>query len=146
MSQHSENKYTVTSKILDLQSRVLALETANKELRQWVEGALSTKINDAKNLIQDSIRIPVDGAPGRDGVDGRSIIGPQGPAGDITTYGPEELQQAVIALRIKLKTLHATFLARLIEEIDGHKKGGGSINNIIASHLEGILREIEKLK
>ena len=86
------------------------------------------------------------GAPGRDGV---SITGPQGEKGergDVLIIGSDEQAQAVIALRIKLKTLHATFLARLIEEIDGHKKGGGSVNNIIATHLEGILREIEKLK
>jgi hypothetical protein len=123
MAQHSENKYTVTSKILDLQSRVLALETANKELRQWVEGALSTKINDAKNLIQDSIRIPVDGAPGRDGVDGRSIIGPQGPRGDVLIPNDSEVAASLLALRQK----HARSLAaiQVALEANGKRKYSG---------------------
>lgn len=85
------------------------------------------------------------GAPGKDGV---SITGPQGEKGergDVLIIGSDEQAQAVIALRIKLKTLHATYLAHLIEGIEGHKKGSVT-GRIVAGHLETILKEISKLQ
>jgi hypothetical protein len=140
MAQHSENKYSVNSKLAALQTRVTELESANKALRVTLLAELQTYLDVHCHGMNG-----VDGKNGMNGVDGQSITGPQGPAGDITTYGPEELQQAVIALRIKLKTLHATYLAHLIEGIEGHKKGSVT-GRIVAGHLETILKEISKLQ
>jgi hypothetical protein len=118
------NVFTVNQRILDLQSRVLALETANKQLIQWVEGALSTKINDAKNIIQDSIRIPADG---KDGVDGVSITGQpgaKGDRGDCTIPNDSEVAAALHAIRQK----HARCLAMLQAalEANGKRKHSGT--------------------
>lgn len=143
------NKYGVLNRLILLESRCTALEAENKELRLHLVGQLETKINDAKNVIQDSIRIPVDGkdgAPGRDGVDGQSIVGPRGEAGDVLVIGESEQAQAVLGLRRKLKMLHATFLARLIEEIEANKRSGSSpAARILAKHLEVILTDIKRL-
>ncbi|MGB6738450.1 MAG: hypothetical protein WBE55_22145 [Candidatus Sulfotelmatobacter sp.] len=148
------NVYTVNSKILDLQNRVLELEKANKTLRQHVETTLSTKINDSQNVIRSaqesdfrelkaSIRIPQDGAPGRDG---QSIVGPKGEAGDVTVIGESEMAKAVIDARRKLKMLHATYLAHLIESIEANRRSSSSASaRILASHLETVKRELEKL-
>lgn len=98
------------------------------------------------------------GKPGRDGRDGAQgpvgapgpmgPAGPQGPKGDrgdITVVGDAELQEAVIALRIKLKEQHAAFIARIVESIEGQKKGNRTSQHF-AQLLEGILRDIARLK
>jgi hypothetical protein len=142
MATHRDNKYSVNARLSELASRVTALEAENKELRVHLAGQLETKINDAKHLIQASIRVPLDGKDGRDGRD--STV--PGPRGDITVYGPEELQATVIELRRKLKEHHAAVLARLIEGIEANRRGSSSPSaRILASHLETIKRDIEKL-
>jgi hypothetical protein len=147
---NGQNKYTVAQRLNILESRCTALEAENKELRTHLAGQLETKINDAKNLIQDSIRVPADGAPGRDGtngVDGQSIVGPQGPRGDACVIGSAEMAAAVIELRRKLKEHHAAVIARLIEGIEANRRPGSSgAARILATHLEMIKRDIENLK
>lgn len=109
--------------ILGNPDRIIALENAVKELRRetaelrvHLAGTLQTAINDAKHDIQASIRVPKDGAPGRDGIDGKpgeSIIGPQVLAGSITVIGDAELRAAVNVLRQKqIKWLAAIAHAR----------------------------------
>lgn len=145
---NGQNKYTVAQRLNILESRCTALEAENKELRTHLAGQLETKINDAKNLIQDSIRVPADGAPGRDGtngVDGQSIVGPQGPRGDVLIVGESELAQAVIGLRRKLKEQHAKFIAVLVEHAEGQKKGTW-VGQHFARLLEGIRADIERLQ
>jgi hypothetical protein len=152
---NGQNKYTVAQRLNVLESRCTALEQENSQLRAHLTGALQTAINDAANTIQSSqksdfrelqasIRIPQDGAPGRDGVDG--AVGPKGEAGDVTVIGESELAQAVLHLRRKLKEQHATFIAHLIEGIEANRRpGSGPHARIFASHLETILAEIRKL-
>jgi hypothetical protein len=137
---NGQNKYTVAQRLNALESRCTALEAENKELRLHLAGHLETKINDAKNLIQDSIRVPADG---RDGRDGRDSTVP-GPRGAVLYVGPEEMQQAVTDARRKLKEHNATFLAHLIEGIEANKRGGPG-SQLLARHLEGIKRDIERL-
>jgi hypothetical protein len=60
----ADNKYSVNAKLIDLASRLTALEAENKALRTHLWGALETKANDLKHVIQDSIRVPVDGKTG----------------------------------------------------------------------------------
>jgi len=136
----NSTKYTVNARLSDLQSRVLALEAENKELRTHLAGQLETKINDAKNLIQDSIRVPADG---RDGRDGRDSTVP-GPRGEVLYVGPEELQAAVIDARRKLKEHHAGVIAILIESIEASKRSG-PVNQLFARHLAQIQKDIERL-
>jgi hypothetical protein len=111
MPSHSDNKYTINSKILDLQSRVLALETANKELKLWLLGELQTRINDSQNVIQGAqesdfreLKASVkNGVDGRNGVDGATgPQGAQGVPGDVTYITPVEVEAQVQALRLKL--------------------------------------------
>ncbi len=64
------NKFTVHTRIAMLENAVTELKKENSELRVHLKGALETAVNDAKNTIQDSIRIPQDGRDGREGVDG----------------------------------------------------------------------------
>jgi hypothetical protein len=146
------NKYTIATRITNLESRCTALEQENSQLRAHVTGALQTAINDAANTIQSaqaadfrelkaSIRIPQDGAPGRDG---QSIVGPKGEAGDVLVIPESEMAQAVIDARRKLKERHAAVIAILIEGIEGNKKGGAGAQ-LLARHLETIKRAIEAL-
>ena len=148
------NKYTIATRITNLESRCTGLEQENSQLRVHVTGALQNAINDAANTIQSaqksdfrelkaSIRIPQDGAPGRDG---QSIVGPKGEAGDVLVIGETELAKEVIRLRKKLKEQHATFLARCIEIIEANR-GPYSSNQarIVATHIEGIKKAIEAL-
>jgi hypothetical protein len=149
------NKYTVHTRLATLESRCTALEQENSQLRAHLAGQLETKINDAANTIQSaqqsdfrelqaSIRIPQDGAPGRDGVDG--AVGPKGEAGDVTVIGESEMAKAVIDARRKLKEHHATFLAHLIEGIEANRRVSSSYSaRILATHLEMIKKDIERL-
>jgi hypothetical protein len=111
MAPHKDTKYTVNQRILDLQSRVLALETENKTLRTWVLGELATKINDAKNTIQGQIRIPQDGKDGRDGRDSNV----PGPRGDILYIGPAEVAAQIQILRTARARVQAAIYQALAE-------------------------------
>jgi hypothetical protein len=142
MSTHRDNKYSVNARLSELTSRVTALEAENKELRVHLAGQLETKINDAKHLIQASIRIPQDGKDGRDGRD--SVV--PGPRGDITVYGPEELKATVLELRRKLKEQHAKFIAVLLEYAQGQNKGNPYPGKHFANLLDNIRQEIERLQ
>jgi hypothetical protein len=154
---NGQNKYTVAQRLNVLESRCTALEQENSQLRAHLAGALQTAINDAANTIQSSqksdfrelqasIRIPQDGAPGRDGVDGQSIVGPKGDAGDVLVIPESELAQAVLDLRRKLKEQHATFIARLIEGIEANRRPESNhLARILATHLETIKTAIERL-
>ncbi len=142
------NKYTVHTRLGLLENAVTELKKENAELRVHLAGKLETLVNDAKNTIQDSIRIPVDGAPGkdgRDGVDGQSIVGPKGDTGDVLVIPESEMAKAVIALRIKLKEHHAAVIAVLVEHVEGQKKGTW-VGQHFAKLLENIRQEIERLR
>jgi hypothetical protein len=150
-----QNKYTVHTRLATLESRLTALEAENKELRTHLVGALQTAINDAKNTsqsvqksdfrdLQASIRIPQDGAPGRDGVDG--AVGPKGETGDVLVIPESEMAKAVIDARRKLKEHHAAVLAHLIETIEMNKRPESSaLAYHVAMHMEVVLAAIRKL-
>jgi hypothetical protein len=143
MGNTRENRFTVHQRLAASEARLTTLEAENKQLRQWVLGELTSKINDAKNVIQDSIRVPQDGKDGRDGAQGAT--GAQGPAGDITVYGPEELQAAVKDLRRKYLEAHAKALAVIDQHIDHESKNSGGIHRMFQQRLESIKRDIERL-
>lgn len=109
MAQHSENKYSVNSKLAALQTRVTELESALKALRIVLLADLQSYL--------DQHCHGQNGAPGRDGVDGQSITGPQGTPGDITVYGDAELQAAVIQLRTELIQQRARFQAAVFQAL-----------------------------
>jgi hypothetical protein len=143
------NKYGVHNRLNLLESRCTALEQQNAELRTHFWTALETKTNDLKNVIQDSIRIPVDGIPGkdgRDGVDGQSIVGPRGERGDVLIVSESQLAAAVIALRRKMLEQRAAFIAVIVQRIEHEKKSDKKVNQHFARQLEYILKEIECLK
>jgi hypothetical protein len=142
MGNTRENRFTVHQRLAASEARLTALEAENKTLRLWVLGELTSKVNDAKNVIQDSIRIPQDG---RDGV---SITGPAGPqgVGDVLVIGDSEAAQAVIALRIKLKEQHAAIIARLVERIEHEKGQDGFTHRHFTRVLESIKADIERLR
>jgi len=109
MAQHSENKYSVNSKLAALQTRVTELESALRALRIVL-------LADLQNYLDQHCH-GQNGADGKNGVDGQSITGPQGPAGDITVYGDAELQAAVIKLRTELIQQRARFQAALFQAL-----------------------------
>jgi len=101
----NQTKYGVHNRLAGLENAVTELKAENANLRVHLKGALETAVNDAKNLIQDSIRVPLDGKDGRNGVDGVSITGPQGAKGDrgdVLIPNDSEVAAALQALRLKL--------------------------------------------
>jgi hypothetical protein len=133
----NDNKYSVNSKISDLQARVLSLETANKELRVHLWGALETKANDLKHVIQDSIRVPLDGRNGIDGANGATgQQGIQGVPGDVTYITPAEVAAQVQALRLKLAKWQAA-IQFAYEQNYGTKHSGLKIA------IDNVLKAIE---
>lgn len=143
MPTHAQ--YTVQQRLSDLTSRVTTLEKENANLRTHLAGALQTAVNDAKNTIQSSIKIPVDG---RDGVDGESIVGPRGERGergDVLIPNETELQQAVIALRRKLLEQRAAFLAVINQRI-AENNTSNKIQQHFANLLEYVKKDIERLQ
>lgn len=146
MPTHNDNKYTVHQRLADLTSRVTELEAENKRLRVHLAGELKTAVSDAKNVIQSSIRTPVDGkdgAPGRDGIDGG--VGPQGPRGDVLIPNETELQQAVIALRRKLLEQRAAFVGRILQGIKDNESSN-KVQQHYAKLLQYMLQDIERLQ
>ena len=141
---HGDNKYSVNSKILDLQSRVLALETANKELKLWLLGELQTRINDSQNVIQGAqesdfreLKASVkNGVDGRNGVDGATgPQGAQGVPGDVTYITPVEVEAQVQALRLKLAKWQAA-VAFEYEKNTGRKHQG--LRAAVAAVLQAV--------
>jgi hypothetical protein len=132
--------YTVNGRLAQLENAVTELRKENAELRVHLKGALQTAINDAKHVIQDSIRVPADGKDGHDGRDGQSIVGPQGergPAGDITIYGNDELREAVNVLRLKLARWQAAVQF-------AYEQNTGRTHKGLQSAIDATLRTIEK--
>jgi hypothetical protein len=97
------------------------------------------------------------GLPGRDGKDstvpgpqgppGESIVGPRGEKGergDVLIPNETELQQAVIALRLKLLEQRAAFVGRILQGIKDNESGN-KVQQHFSRHLESILRDIEAL-
>jgi hypothetical protein len=110
MAPHTENKYSVNARIAALTTQVTELQSALKALRVVL-------FADLQNYL-DAHCHGQNGADGRDGVDGApGATGPQGPAGDITVYGPDELQAAVKAARTELVQQRAKFQAALFQAL-----------------------------
>lgn len=132
----ADNKYSVNAKLLDLASRLTALEAENKALRTHLWGALETKANDLRHVIQDSIRVPVDGKDGKDGANGVSITGPQGVKGACLVPNDSEIAAALLGYRKK----HAAILAKILElqEQNGRRPHSG-----MKATLAAILKIIE---
>jgi len=144
MGNTTENRFTVHQRLAASEARLTALETENKQLRQWVLGELTSKINDAKNVIQDSIRIPQDGRDGRDGATGAQGI--QGERGDVLYISPAEVSECVRALRRKLKEKHAAHIAVIVERLEYEKSQDSWVNQHFAGLLESLKRDIERLR
>jgi hypothetical protein len=130
------NKYTVHQHLADLTSRVTELEAENKKLRVHLAGELKTAISDAKNIIQDSIRVPQDGAPGRDGRD--STV--PGPRGDVLFIGPAEVEAAVAAVRKELLTQRAKYLGA-IEQALADSGGTSGAHQLIRARLQRVKKD-----
>jgi|HubBroStandDraft_1064217.scaffolds.fasta_scaffold02635_8 hypothetical protein len=140
MPTHNDNKYTVHQRLADLTSRVTELEADNKRLRVHLAGELKTAISDAKNVIQSSIRVPVDGKDGRDGRDS-TVPGPQG---SVIYIGPQEVADAVKQVRAELLRQRAAFVGRILQGIADNQGTNGTQRHF-CKHLESILRDIENL-
>jgi hypothetical protein len=143
------NKYTVHTRLAMLENAVTELKKENAELRTHLWTALETKANDLKNVIQDSIRIPQDGAPGkdgRDGVDGQSIVGPVGPRGDVLIPNESEAQAALKEARLKLARKHAAFIAPIVRrlEFERTKNLVTCTDKRTLSHFWSVLRDIQE--
>jgi hypothetical protein len=142
------NKYTVHTRLAMAENAIAELKKENAELRVHLAGKLETLVNDAKNVIQDSIRVPQDGKDGRDGVDGATgPQGIQGRAGDVLVVGETECARAVIALRRKLVEQHAAVLGRLTQDIYtlGKPEHQNTTYRLLRSHLERVKKDLEKL-
>jgi hypothetical protein len=154
MGNTRENRFTVHQRLASSEARLTALEAENKQLRQWVLGELTSKINDAKNTIEDSIRVPQDGKdglPGRDGVDGQTIVGPKGDTGDVLIIPESAMAKAVLDLRRELKEKHAATIAVIVERLEYEKSAGIEGNGAwlhrhFAQILESLMKDIERLR
>jgi hypothetical protein len=142
------NKYTIHSRIAMAENAIAELKKENAELRVHLKGALETAINDAKNVIQDSIRIPQDGRdglPGRDGVDGQSIVGPQGPRGDVLIPNESEAQAALKEARLNNAKRHAIQIARIVDRIEFERTHNlRSFDDHSFGHFHRLLADIQK--
>jgi hypothetical protein len=142
------NKYTIHSRIAMAENAIAELKKENAELRVHLKGALETAINDAKNVIQDSIRIPQDGRdglPGRDGVDGQSIVGPQGPRGDVLIPNESEAQAALKEARLNNARRHAAQIARIVDRIEFERTHNlRSFDDHSFGHFHRLLADIQK--
>jgi hypothetical protein len=130
------------------ENAIAELKKENAELRVHLKGALETAINDAKNVIQDSIRIPQDGRdglPGRDGVDGQSIVGPQGPRGDVLIPNESEAQAALKEARLNNAKRHAIQIARIVDRIEFERTHNlRSFDSHSFGHFHRLLADIQK--
>jgi hypothetical protein len=142
------NKYTIHSRIAMAENAIAELKKENAELRTHLKGALETAVNDAKNVIQDSIRIPQDGRdglPGRDGVDGQSIVGPQGPRGDVLIPNESEAQAALKEARLNNAKRHAIQIARIVDRIEFERTHNlRSFDDHSFGHFTRLLADIQK--
>lgn len=135
-------KYGVQNRLALLENAVTELRKENADLRIHLAGELATKINDAKNVIQDSIVPAVDGKDGRDGV---SVTGPQGiqgVPGDVCYVGPQGVAAAVAKVRAQLLAQRAAMIGRLVQHIADHQGSGGS-QTYIRNHFERLLRDVQ---
>ena len=130
------------------ENAIAELKKEIAELRVHLKGALETAINDAKNVIQDSIRIPQDGRdglPGRDGVDGQSIVGPQGPRGDVLIPNESEAQAALKEARLNNAKRHAIQIARIVDRIEFERTHNlRSFDDHSFGHFTRLLADIQK--
>jgi len=140
----SHNKYSVGTRLVDLENAVTELRRENREIRVHLGGQLQNLVREATSTIQASLRIPQDGAPGRDGRDGQSIVGPQGERGDVLYIGADEVEAAVKEVRAELLRLRAAVLGRIVQGIkDNEGTSGGQ--RLVRMHLEKLLHDIEAL-
>lgn len=145
MGNTRENRFTVHQRLAASEARLTALEAENKTLQLWVLGELTSKINDAKNTIQDSIRIPQDGRDGRDGVDGQSIVGPQGPKGDVLIPNESEAHAALKEARLNNAKRHAIQIARIVDRIEFERTHNlRSFDDHSFGHFTRLLADIQK--
>ena len=116
--QHQQ--FTVHTRIAMLENAVTELKKENSELSVHLKGALETAVNDAKNTIQDSIRIPQDGRDGREGVDGAT--GATGPVGTGWRRRPASVPMNCLwkskKLRRAIVERHAANIARIVHNIE----------------------------
>jgi hypothetical protein len=148
MATINQTKYGVANRLAALETSVTELRAENNALRAWVLAELGSKINDSHNVIQSavacdfrelqaSIRIPRDGA---DGKDGQSIVGPQGPRGDCTIPNDSEVASALLALRRN----HARVLAKVKYELELAGKQNRGIDAVLKAVLQAIERDLER--
>jgi hypothetical protein len=142
---HGDNssKYSVNAKLLDLASRLTALEKENADLRVHLKGALQTAVHDAKNVVRDSVR------GGIDGKDGKSIVGPKGETGEpgevlwLNAADRSEVIRYTTQIRKEMLQLHARMIESLDRQIKDHSGPHSShIDHRLAMLLEQIKREI----
>jgi hypothetical protein len=142
----ADNKYSVNAKLLDLASRLTALEKENADLRVHLKGALQTAVNNAKNVIRDSIRVP------QDGKDGESIVGPKGETGEpghvlwLNAADHGEVIRYTTQIRKEMLELHARVIESLDRQIKDHSgPHAHHMDRMLAMTLERIKREIGPL-
>jgi hypothetical protein len=136
----SHNKFTVGTRLVDLENAVKELRRENNELRTHLGGQLANLVKDATATIQASLRIPKDGAPGaagRNGIDGVSIKGDKGERGDCTIPTESELAAAVNVLRLKLAKWQAAVLFQ-------YEQNTGRTHSGLKKAIENTLKSIEQ--
>ena len=132
------NKYTVHTRLANCENDIAQLRREIADARTHLAGAVQTAVNDAKNVIQDSIRVPRDG---KDGMPGQSIVGPKGDTGergDILYIGPEETEPIIAALRAEIVTQRAKFQALILQALADNE---GPHAAIFRRRLEALKRE-----
>lgn len=142
------NKYTIHTRLAMAENAIAELKKENAELRVHLKGALETAVNDAKNTIQDSIRIPQDGRDGRDGNDGQSIKGDKGDKGergDVLIPNESEAHAALKEARLNNARRHAAQIARIVDRIEFERTHNlRSFDDHSFGHFTRLLADIQK--
>ncbi len=136
----SHNKFTVGTRLVDLENAVKELRRENNELRTHLGGQLTNLVKEATSTIQASLRIPRDGAPGaagRDGIDGQSIKGDKGERGDVCYVTSAEVTAQVQELRLKLAKWQAAVQFQ-------YEQNTGRTHRGLQSVINSVLKTIEK--
>lgn len=145
----SHNKFSVGTRLVELENAVTELRRENRELRTHLGGQLQNLVKDATSTIQASLRIPKDGVDGKPGADGVSIKGDKGDPGDVLWLNAADHADVlayVRQIRLEMLHLHARWIESIDRRIKETDKNSGSLHRMMRLQLEQIKRDIGALQ
>lgn len=128
-------------RVNDVESELTKLRAELAQYRGALRSELLSAISDSKNVIQDSIRVPQDGAPGKDGAKGDTgATGAAGRDADVSIVGDPELVAAVGKLKAEKASVQAAFLLQVDR---ASKVGHAGLRKVLQQALDELKRDAE---